>query len=137
MKYKEYKIKDLNKVISEGVVLIVTATDIESESTHKRLVPINGFDTILQVYDDAYTYYFGKFGKYNIAHVQSNMGAVGRDSAIMTISRAISSITPRFVIMIGIAFGVNSEKQNIGDVLISEGIIPYDNTRIGKETLYR
>lgn len=137
MKYEEYNISDLSKVITVGVVLIVTATDIETVSTHEKLKPIDGFDNILTVYNGAHTYYFGKFGKYNVAHVQSNMGAIGRESAIMTISKAISTITPKFVIMIGIAFGVDKSKQNIGDVLISEGIIPYDSVRIGEKNVYR
>jgi len=137
MSYEEIELKELNKVIQNGVALIVTVTDVETKATHDKLNPINGYSNILQVYDDDSTYYFGVLGKYNIVHVQSNMGSVGRDSAIMTISSAVKTLKPKFVIMVGIAFGVNDEKQNIGDVLIAEGIIPYDNKRVGETTIQR
>ena len=137
MSYEEYQFEELEKLAENGLVLIVTATDTETSETHKRLSPVNGYKGILQIYNGAYTYYIGQFGKYNIAHVQCNMGAVARDSSIMTISNAVEAIKPKFVIMIGIAFGINSEKQNIGDVLISEGIVPYDNKRVGEKTIYR
>lgn len=137
MNYNEKKLSDLEDTIHDGIVLIVTATDTETEAIHSKLTPLVGYSDILLVYSDAYTYYFGVFGKYNVAHVQSNMGSIGRDSAIMTVSNAIRTLNPKFVIMIGIAFGVDSEKQNIGDVLISEGIIPYDNKRVGLDTLFR
>lgn len=137
MIYEEYQIEELNDLIQNGIVLFVTATDIETKTTHEKLTPINGFKGVIQVYDGANTYYLGQFGKYNIAHVQCNMGSVARDSSIMTITSAISSIRPKFVLMVGIAFGVDNSKQSIGDVLISEGIIPYDNERVGKETIHR
>lgn len=137
MSYEEIELKELEKVIQDGIALIVTVTDIETDATHERLSPINGYSKILQVFDDVSTYYFGVFGKYNIVNVQSNMGSIGRDSAIMTISSAVNTLKPKFVIMIGIAFGVDDKKQNIGDVLIAEGIIPYDNKRVGSSTIQR
>lgn len=137
MKYEEHSLTEIANIIDDGLVLVVTATDIETSATHEKLNPIKGYNGIIQVFHEANTYYIGKFGKYHIAHVQSNMGAVARDSSIMTITSAITNIKPKFVLMVGIAFGIDNVKQRIGDVLISEGIIPYDNKRVGKETIYR
>jgi len=39
--------------------------------------------------------------------------------------------------MIGIAFGVDEKKQKIGDVLVSEGVLPYNNKRVGEKTIQR
>lgn len=137
MSYEEIELKELDDIIKSGVALIVTVTEIETNATHQKLKPIQGYSNILQVYDETNTYYFGVFGKYNIVHVQSNMGSIGRDSAILTISNAVKALKPKFVIMIGIAFGVDETKQKIGDVLVSEGITPYDNKRVGEETIQR
>ena len=43
---------------------------------------------------------------------------------------AINLWKPKAVIMVGIAFGVDDEKQNIGDVLVSSYIIPYEFSKI-------
>ena len=137
MNYEEIELKKLLGIVQKNIALVVTATDTETEATHKKLSPIKGYETILQTYDEANTYYSGVFGKYNVVHVQSNMGAIGRDSAIMTISNAIRTLSPKFVIMIGIAFGIDDQKQNIGDVLVAEGILPYDNKRVGDLTIQR
>lgn len=137
MGYEEIGIDELKKKVQNNIALIVTATDTETEATHKKLAPLNGFSNILQTYDEANTYYCGIFGKYKVVHVQSNMGAIGRDSAIITISNAIRTLSPKFVIMIGIAFGINDKKQKIGDVLVADGILPYDNKRVGKITIQR
>lgn len=137
MNYNEIELKELAEILHDGIVLIVTATDTETEAMHSKLTPLLGYSDILLVYSGSYTYYFGVFGKYKVAHVQSNMGSIGRDSAIMAVSNAVRTLNPKFVIMIGIAFGIDSEKQNIGDVLISEGVIPYDNKRVGQDVIYR
>jgi nucleoside phosphorylase len=137
MGYEEIELDELKKIVQNDIALIVTATDTETEATHKKFSPLNGYSNILQAYDESNTYYGGFFGKYRVIHVQSNMGAVGRDSAIMTISNAIRTLSPKFVIMIGIAFGIDDEKQKIGDVLVAEGILPYDNKRVGNTTIQR
>lgn len=137
MGYEEIELNELKKIVQNDIALIVTATDTETEATHKKLAPLNGFASILQSYDEANTYFCGTFGKYKVVHVQSNMGAIGRDSAIMTISNALRTLSPRFVIMIGIAFGIDDQKQKIGDVLVAEGILPYDNKRVGKTIIQR
>jgi nucleoside phosphorylase len=49
----------------------------------------------------------------------------------MTIASAIDELSPSAVIMVGIAFGVDRNKQTIGDVLISTHIWPYEPQRIG------
>jgi nucleoside phosphorylase len=114
------------------LILIVTATDLETKETHKKIKPFTGYDRIIKVYEGALTYYFGMLGNYKIAHVQCSMGSSARDSSIMTVSTAIGVLNAKIVIMIGIAFGVDDKKQNIGDVLISESIIPYNTKRVGK-----
>lgn len=138
MKYIEIEHTACARFISKTDVLIVTATDIETKGLHCCLIPLSGENGILKVFIGNHTYYIGVLGSYAVVHVQCGMGAVGRGSAITTGLDAIDTWHPKAVIMIGIAFGIDSTTQKIGDVLISESIFPYDNKKVGKEqTIYR
>jgi nucleoside phosphorylase len=131
--YKEINCRDIEHLFNGDLILIVTATDLETKATHQKIRPLAGYDKIIRVFEGDLTYYFGMLGNYRIAHVQSSMGAISRDSSIMTVSTALKRLKSRIVIMVGIAFGVDEEKQNIGDVLLSESIIPYNPKRVGEK----
>lgn len=138
LNYEEIELDKLTHLFNGSLILLVTATDIETEYTHGKLKPLNGYKSILRSFEGNYTYYFGLFGHYVVAHVQCAMGSVSRDSSIMTISTAIQKLKTNVVIMIGIAFGVNENKQKIGDVLVSESVRPYNIRRVGeKDTICR
>ncbi|MBX3240813.1 MAG: hypothetical protein KIT80_23020 [Chitinophagaceae bacterium] len=136
--YIEIDCKEVKHLFKGNLILVVTATDIETTATHAKLKPLDGYEKIMKVFEGDLTYYFGIMGNYKIAHVQCSMGSIARDSSIMTVRTAIEKLKSKVVIMIGIAFGVNKTKQNIGDVLLSESIIPYNAKRVGKnETIKR
>lgn len=67
-------------------------------------------------------------------------GSLKEGASILTVQEAIDEIRPKACIMIGIAYGENKETQEIGDVLISERIQPYDSVRVSTgihgETLF-
>lgn len=130
--YIEVNCTQLEHLFDGGLILIVTATDIETKFVHKKMVPLNGYEKIILVFEGSHTYYFGMFGNYRVAHVQCSMGSISRDSSIMTVSTALAKLKTKVVIMVGIAFGVDEEKQKIGDVLVAESIIPYNVKRVGE-----
>ncbi|NBB31826.1 hypothetical protein [Cellulophaga sp. BC115SP] len=134
VKYQEIDFEEIQYLLDESLILLITATNLETKHTHLALSPIVKFDGILQVYEKNLTYYFGMFGMYKVAHVQCEMGSIGRGSSITTLTSALEKLKVKVVIMVGIAFGIDDNKQNIGDVLISESIIPYDSKRIGIES---
>jgi len=129
----EYEYNELSHLLNGQLILLVTVTEIEINETRSKLSPLDGYDKILKVFKDNYTYYIGKFGKYGIALVQSGMGSMSANGSIITVKTALDNIKSPIVIMIGIAFGVDDTKQNIGDVLISETIIPYNSKRVGEK----
>ncbi|MDB5014312.1 MAG: Nucleoside phosphorylase-like protein [Daejeonella sp.] len=132
-RYIEVDVSDIKHLLNPTVIMLVTATDLETSITHQKIKPIDDYNAILQVFEGNHTYYFGVLGNYLVAHVQCAMGSISRDSSIMTVSTALNFLNSKTVIMIGIAFGVDSVKQGIGDVLISESIIPYNIKRVGEE----
>lgn len=111
--------------------LFITVTDIETEHFLKYLQPLDNEKEINVAYLNKQSYTIGKFGLYPIVHVQSSMGSISRDASLNTTKDAISFWEPEAIIMVGIAFGKSKEKQNIGDVLISDSIMPYEPARIG------
>lgn len=130
IKYQEISFGEIN-FNKNNLVLLITATGLETECLHKELKPFDLHDSILQVHQGNYTYFVGVFGNYLAVHVQcGTMGSISRDSSITTISDAIKSFNPKIALMIGIAFGVNDKEQNIGDVLVSECITPYNFKKV-------
>lgn len=70
--------------------------------------------------------------------VQSQMGATGTGSIINTMHKVHSNLNPAKVVMGGIAFGSNKDKQNIGDILVSKQVWNYEPSKVtSEETISR
>ena len=114
-------------------VLIVTATKVESKAiiemikgavgSEPKSIPIGD-----QMYQD-----LGVVNSAKVFLVQSEMGSVGLGASLLTIQKGIYALLPSAVIMAGIAFGIDSKKQSIGDVLVSTQLMLYDIQRVGTE----
>lgn len=131
--YEECCIAELGTHVNSSKLLLVTATKIETEILHGYLKPLEGYRTLIKVYEGNQTYFVGILGEYLAVHVQCDAGAVGHTSSSITITDAIGHWSPRAILMPGIAFGIDEKSQNIGDVLVSEAVVPYDNKRVGKD----
>lgn len=133
--YKEIDLEEIS-FNKNNWLLLVTATDLETKYLHESFEHFN--DSIGKIPLGNYTYFIAKFSEYYVVHVQcGKMGSISPTSAINTISDAIKLFEPKITLMIGIAFGVDNNEQNIGDVLVSECITPYNSKKVqgGKETI--
>ena len=138
MKIKEIAFQDSLAFKDTCKLLLLTATDIERQEVLKALTPLKREEAIYVTYKGALTYYIGAFGAYGAILVKSGTGIGRADGAIMTTHKAIQFWEPKAIVMIGIAFGVDKKEQRIGDVLVSEQIIPYDVRKEGKSIpIYR
>jgi nucleoside phosphorylase len=135
--YREENIEDIQHLISSDIVLLITATSIESAETHNVMKPFPEYENIVKVYAGALTLYLGTFGLYRVAHLQCSMGSQGRDSSIITIKEALGIVNTKVVVMPGIAFGCDATTQKIGDVLLAEAVQPYNNKRVGVTEVQR
>ncbi len=63
--------------------------------------------------------------------VRSEIGAGGSGGSQFTADDAIRDLAPSWVLMLGIAFGVDDAKQSIGDILVADQVILYDHQRVG------
>jgi nucleoside phosphorylase len=119
-------------LISQVRVLVVTVTDIETDSLHAQLQPLPGQPGLLRVLSLSHTYTVGRLGCYPVAHVRAMMGSTARDASTLSVKEALRE-WPRTaaVIAVGIAFGRGPEGQKFGDVLVSHTVQPYEPARVG------
>lgn len=122
----------LQDLISDIDVLLVTTTPVEREAVLSRLRPLRGEKAVLEGNIGALTMRIGHFGQYFAAHVEYAMGSVGRDASALTLADAIKAVDPKAILILGIAFGLNRQKQKLGDVIVAEEVIPYEPAKLGE-----
>jgi nucleoside phosphorylase len=112
-------------------VLLVTVTEIETKAvlhafTKKHQHGYERHSIGIKTY-----YELGTVNDARIFLVQSEMGVGGPGSSLLTVHEGIQALGPSSVIMVGIAFGVDNDKQRIGDVLVSRQLCGYELQRYG------
>ena len=132
MQYKIVTSPDIADLKAQAQILLVTATDVETTALHASLRPLSPRTLCLKTTLGTQTYYIGRLGGYGVIHVQCQMGSVLPGASESTVTEAISQWGVKAVIMVGIAFGVDRDKQRIGDILVSKTVIPYEVQRVGK-----
>jgi nucleoside phosphorylase len=111
-------------------ILILVATEIELTTVLQELKPIPSEKDILTCMIDTNFYYFGTFGIFPVAVLKCDMGSTGRNASSIKVYNAISLLNLKAIIMMGIAFGVDSKKQKVGDILISKELYSYENAKV-------
>lgn len=124
------KLKD---VISKVQILLLTVNEWERKALLSEMTPLDGEESILQGALSSITYRIGMFGNYCAAYTESTMGSLGRQGATLTTERVINELKPKAVFLLGIAFGIDSNKQKLGDVLIAESIFPYELQKLNND----
>jgi nucleoside phosphorylase len=128
----------LKNIISKVQILLLTVNDWERKALLSEMTPLDGEESILQGALSSITYRIGMFGNYCAAYTESTMGSGGRQGATLTAERAINELKPKAVFLLGIAFGIDSKKQKLGDVLIAENIFPYELQKLNEKfAIYR
>lgn len=112
-------------------ILLVTSADIEKNKVNEVLKPIDGQIDVLQYNKDGHEFYIGKFGNYNVVHIQTKIGSLGEGASTLSIDKALNIWKIKMVVMIGIAFGRGADcNQKIGDILVSREIYMYEKYKI-------
>lgn len=110
-------------------VLVCIATDLELEVfmqfVTSKSISCNFVPGVSNTYLSC-----GTYAGHEIFAVKSQMGSTSAGGATLTVGEAISDLTPHFVISVGIAFGLKSNKHAIGDVLISQQVQMYELQKI-------
>jgi nucleoside phosphorylase len=123
------------EVTAQADLLLVVTTDVEHTAVidaWKAAVKRRAAPALMhgekRTYDD-----LGVVAGARVAMVQTQMGTATVGGSLSTIQTAIRELQPKTLIMVGIAFGVDPEKQPIGTVLVSERVHQYELQRIGTD----
>ncbi len=107
-------------------VLLVTVTKTEAVAVLEAFEAHTSYPWARTRWDGKTYYDLGQVGGPRIWMVQSEMGAVSPGAALLTIRNAIEVVKPAAVIMVGIAFGIDRAKRQLGDILVSRQIQSYE-----------
>ena len=118
-------------------LVIVTVNLHETNAISEALSGVTGHPFRSQTIGERVYHDFGSINGTRVYHALSEMGSGGRGGTQRTVEKAIIALNPLAVIVVGIAFGMNEKKQNIGDILISSQLWLYDLIRVGHEIIPR
>lgn len=114
-------------------VLIVTVSEVESHAVLAVFREATGRDAKPELIANEVYLDLGEINESRVFMALSGMGSGGVGGSQERIRIAIGALSPAAVIMVGIAFGINEQKQAIGDVLLSERLMLYDLQRRGTD----
>lgn len=119
-----------NKVnnLTTKSILIVAVTKVEVQSILE--IFSKGNNWIRNIAGNKIYYNLGDHGGAPVFMAQSEMGTSVPGGSLLTIRQAIKDIKPQAVISYGLAFGLQPEKEKLGDILISKQIKHYEPAKI-------
>lgn len=113
-----------------NTILVVTATLVEARSVLQIFSEANN-NTWERMFVGGKTYYrIGELSGVDVYMVQCEMGTSGPGAALLTIHKAIETLSPVAVILVGTAYGINPERQCLGDILISKQLHTYELQKV-------
>ncbi|MDQ2902309.1 MAG: hypothetical protein M3Y81_01990 [Chloroflexota bacterium] len=110
-------------------VLLVTATAVETRAILAVFSQQNTAFKRCQIGESIY-FDLGVIGGAKTFLVQSEMGAGGPGGASLVVYEGIKALSPSAVIMVGIAFGLIPQEQQLGDILVSRQLAGYELQKI-------
>lgn len=112
-------------------ILLVTVTEEETLAVFAAVKDSLGRDYQRNPRKNQTYYNLGILNDARVFLVRSTMGSGGPDGSTLTINEAIDALQPTAVIMVGIAFGLQPRKQQIGDILVAQKLRGYERQRYG------
>lgn len=132
---KVEKKKQLYKYLSDTKVMIITANEIEKTSLFAYAFEHNK-TSFVQIGVKNIVYTFFALGSMVVAHVEINAGSYSNGGSSDIIKKLMWKATPNVVILLGVAFGCDPSKTQLGDVLVGRQHFSYDkSSKISEETL--
>ncbi|NLJ70216.1 MAG: 5'-methylthioadenosine/S-adenosylhomocysteine nucleosidase [Clostridiaceae bacterium] len=137
-RWKELKEKMNNLSEKEKSIVILAVTDVEMKELLNAINKYCPQVAVQEKYSSDLVYRELVGSKLPVYIVQSQMGLTGMGSVINTMHKVCNNLNPGKVIMGGIAFGSDKEKQKIGDILVSKQVWNYEPSKIkSEETISR
>lgn len=120
--------EEFNERIMKCKVLIITANSIEGAIVTQHLMQANN-ENALDAYPlNGHLHQFATINSIPILHIwASDTSSYTQYGSFSAVDAALEKFTPKYVMSVGVAFGINPEKQSLGDVLVAKQLVFYDN----------
>ncbi len=130
------KTEDRNYIRHNISFLLVVANDHERNAVLQNLQGIPKYKNYAKIVGRHNSYVIGIFGKYMVAVLNlKQQGSLRQNASMLSVHEGMDLLSPCGVIVIGIAYGSNEDKENFYDILVSTAIQPvhtlkYNNGKI-------
>lgn len=111
-------------------ILVVTVTRIETQAVLDTFQRVTAKDARRREIDRKIYRDLGTLNGMRVFLMRSEMGSGGPGAAQQSVSKGVDALSPVAVVMVGIAFGIDRNRQSIGDVLVSQQLSLYDSQKI-------
>ncbi len=116
-------------------ILLVTATATETRAVIETLKASANSQVRRAFLGDKTYWDLGFIAAAHIYLVQTEMGSVGPSGSVLTVNDGIEALRPTSIIMVGVAFGVDEQKQRLGEILVSRQVLTYELQRLGRSNV--
>jgi nucleoside phosphorylase len=112
-------------------VLILVATELERDAVMRSVEGKMGPQTFTRNYTPFHTvFHLGVIGGAEVLLAQSEMGTEGPSAMTLTAMDIVDVYHPDYLILTGIAFGLQEAKQSLGDILVSTHLRLWDPKKV-------
>ncbi len=114
-------------------IIIITANINEKRQVECKMKPSPGNENLIKKRFENQEYKTGIFGKYPVAHFHFSSQGTEKPTSIQNmLPKIYMGFKPKFILMIGIAWGYPDNNTTIGDVLVSKHIQQYTDIKINE-----
>lgn len=124
-------------ITTQKNILIVAVTPVERQAIIDAFKELMQCSSKVETISDRSYRHLGSKDNAHFYMAVSEMGSGGIGGSHETVRKAIEALNPSSVVMVGIAFGVNKDKQSIGDVLVAKQILAYELQRVDSKITSR
>lgn len=133
----EVTINTLKNYLDETDILILTANKYETNILHKKIYDeLNEkkgkkrkIEKVEVPYLNGISYfYFFEWGQYRVVHIMARStgsNTIGGSEDVIRFAFKFETFHPLAVVSFGICFGIDYQRQSLGDVIISEKVYSY------------
>ena len=124
----------LQERLENSPILLITANQVEANMMVRRLshefrVNEHNSSEFSTITTEGCKFHFGFIGNNRVVHVQpKDMSSFTKYGSFSALESILKRYKPKLVISIGVAFGNDPTRQNLGDVLVSKQLLPYDSS---------
>ncbi|MEV0136505.1 hypothetical protein AB0H83_49790 [Dactylosporangium sp. NPDC050688] len=111
-------------------VLLMVATTTERTAVLAAVGKVTGVEPEVQFVQSQTVFRLGRISNADILLVQTTPGAVGPSSAAITAAALIQTVTPDYIILTGLCFGLRPRTQELGDVIVSAQMRAIDHRKV-------